>query len=133
EDHEHHHAPDSVIAILPFEFGHVPEIHAIDAYDEGEGNKNCGNNGKHTDDFIQFIVHRVNVNVQQPRCKVFVGIEGIDQVDYVVIHVCEKPAVLFSEEIRLSPGQFTQGVTERVKSLPQIDKLLFQRLYFLKR
>jgi hypothetical protein len=60
-----HDSPYKWIAVGPFQFRKVLEIHAVHPYNKGKRNENGRNDGEYLDDLVQLVVLRVDVDIHQ--------------------------------------------------------------------
>jgi len=53
---------NEVVSVLPFQLGHVLEVHAIHAGDEGERHEDRGDDGQDLHDSVQLVADAGKVN-----------------------------------------------------------------------
>ena len=92
------------VAITVVEFGHIPgagiviEVHAVDAGDESEGDKDGGHDGEDADDFVGAHADGGDVDFGEARDGVAVGLDEIDDLDGVIVGVAEVEFGLWGDD-----------------------------------
>ena len=92
------------VAVTVVEFGHIPgagiviEVHAVDAGDESEGDKDRGHDGEDADDFVGAHADGGDVDFGEARDGVAVGLDEIDDLDGVIVGVAEVEFGLWGDD-----------------------------------
>ena len=89
DGNDNHDTPHHKISPRPLEFGHVDEVHAIDAGDESQRDEDCGDDSQDFHHFVHAIADAGQINVQHTRDHIPEGFNGVDHLDGMVVHVTQ--------------------------------------------
>ena len=93
--------PDAVKSVWPFGEGDELEIHAINPDQKSQRHKDGGDNGQDFHHRVHAVGDAGEIDVNHPGEHVSQGLDGVDNLDGVVVDIAEKGRDLGSEQGRL--------------------------------
>ena len=123
---DEHQNEDGGITPPLLKFRHVPEVHAVEADDERQGNEDGRDDGEHLHHLIGTVGDAGDVQVGEAGKQIAVRFHCVHSLNGMVAHIAEEEPRLFMEQA----GVFIQKAQNHLADGPygtaQDDDLLFQ-------
>src|SRR5699024_7818719 len=97
------------------------KIHAVDARNKGERNKNGGNDCQHFHHLIHLITHIRHIQILQAERRLPITLACLDYLYGVVVNIAQKQLGVLSDQISIIPSGGSKSIAQRPDSFMKLD------------
>ena len=109
------------------QLGHVVEVHAVDAGDDGQRHEDDGNNRQHAHLLVHAVGLEGKVNVHHAQHHITRGIKRFDKLHIVVVHVAQIDGRFAFENGKIAAyGQLVKHIAQGQKRAAQADGIALE-------
>ena len=113
------------------QLGHVVEVHAIDARDDGQRHKDDSDDGQDAHLLVHSVGLEGKVNVHHAQHHIARGVERFEKLHVVVVHVAQIDGGLTFENGEIAAhGKLIEHVAQRQKCAAQADGVALEAVDF---
>jgi len=109
------------------QLGHIVEVHAVDAGDDGQRHKDDGDNRQHAHLLVHAVGLEGKINVHHAQHHIARGIKRFDKLHIVVVHIAQIDGRFAFENGKIAAyGQLVEHIAQWQKCAPQTDGIAFE-------
>ena len=119
---DRHHSERDEVPVVPVQLGHVPEVHPVDAGDEGRDQQDRAPARRLLHHVVHPVRHHREVRFEQAGQQVTLRLDEIGDAQRVVVDVLHQDDRLGSDPLDLAPQQGGDHLTQRCRRPPELHE-----------